>query len=61
MDFNTTSFRDLLQSLEPEIAKALAEIRHAQDDIDKAQSRLRFCLAAVHQLKKDIKDKDHAD
>lgn len=47
-EYNT---KDLLQSLEAECAKALNEIKTAQHDIDKANSRLRFILAVIHILK----------
>jgi glutamate synthase domain-containing protein 2 len=33
-----------------EIAKARSEMNHAQDDLEKAQNRLRFTLAAIHFL-----------
>jgi len=51
MDFNTIAFKDLLASLETEVAKALNELRHAQEDLDKAESRLKFTLAVIHNLK----------
>jgi hypothetical protein len=57
MDFNEKSIEDLLDSLVAEVAKATNEVRHAQDDLNKADSRLRFILAAIHSLKhRDIKD-----
>lgn len=57
MDFNTITTKDLLDSLLPEIAKALNEVRHAQDDLDKAESRLKFALAVIHNIKaRDIKE-----
>lgn len=57
MDFNTISTEDLLDSMLPEVAKALNEVRHAQDDLDKAESRLKFVLAVIHNLKnRDIKE-----
>jgi hypothetical protein len=57
MDFNKISARDLLDSLVAETAKALNEVRHAQDDLDKANNRLRFILAVIHSLKiRDIKE-----
>lgn len=56
MNFEEHSSSDLLKSAEGEIAKALSEIRHAQDDIEKADNRLRFALAIVHSMKdKDMK------
>jgi hypothetical protein len=47
-DYNTN---DLLRSLEAECAKALNELKVAQNDIHKANSRLRFILAVIHILK----------
>ena len=51
MDFNDLSDKELLDSILPEVAKALNEVRHAQDDLDKANSRLRFIIAVVNNLK----------
>ncbi len=51
MDFQYSDPGDLIRSLEPEVAKALAEIRHAEEDLEKATSRLKFTLAAIHALK----------
>lgn len=42
---------DLLKSLEAEAAKALNELKSAQNDLDKINSRLRFLLAVIHTLK----------
>ena len=47
-DFNN---KDLIKSLEAEAAKAMAEIRTVQSDIDKVNSRLRFILVVIHILK----------
>lgn len=61
MDFNDLGHSDIIDSLIAEAAKALNETRHAQEDLDKADSRLRFILAALHNLKirnKDKKDQD---
>lgn len=55
MDLRDHSTEDLIRSLEAETAKALAEIRTAQGDLDKINSRLRFILAVTHILK-DRKD-----
>jgi len=43
--------KDLLESLEAEIAKSLGELRCAQGDLDKINGRLRFTLSVVHILK----------
>jgi len=51
MDLNDYNNSDLLKSLEAECAKALNELKTAQHDIDKANSRLRFILAVIHILK----------
>lgn len=61
MDFNDLSRKDIIDSLVAETAKALNEVRHAQDDLNKADSRLRFILAALHNVRQrdtDKKDKD---
>jgi hypothetical protein len=57
MDFNNHTTEALLVSLEAELAKSLSEIKHAQDDLDKANSRLRFSVALLHNIKnRDIKE-----
>jgi hypothetical protein len=57
MDFNDLGRKDVLDSLIAEAAKAINEVRHAQDDLHKADSRLRFMLAAIHNLKqRDLKE-----
>ena len=61
MDFNDLGHSDIVDSLIAEAAKALNETRHAQDDLDKADSRLRFILAALHNLKMRNKDKKDQD
>ena len=55
MDFNDYTLKELRDSMEAEMAKCLGEIRCAQADLDKAQSRMRFILAVIHNLK-DRKD-----
>ena len=45
----TTS--ELLQSIEAEIAKSLAELRCLQGDADKIGARLKFALATLHIIK----------
>ena len=42
--------RELLKSLLAEIAKASNEIRCAQTDLTKAQSRLSFLIAVSNEL-----------
>ena len=43
--------RDLLESLEAEVAKSLGELKCAQADLDKINGRLRFALAVIHIIK----------
>jgi hypothetical protein len=52
MRFEEYEVSELLQSLEAELAKGLSEIRHAQADLDKAESRYNFALALLHYLKR---------
>ncbi len=57
MDFQNLSTREVVQTLLAENAKALNEIRHAQDDLEKAESRLKFNLALIHNLNtRDLKE-----
>lgn len=51
MDLNELNSSDLIKSLEAEAAKSLNELKAAQHDIDKANSRVRFILAVIHILK----------
>lgn len=51
MDLEQYSRVDLLRSLEAEAAKGLKEVKTAQSDLDKVNSRLRFILAVIHTLK----------
>jgi hypothetical protein len=55
MNFEEHTVRDLIISLEAELAKGLSEIRHAQADLDKADNRYKFVLALIHYIKKDMK------
>jgi glutamine synthetase len=49
--------KEILQSIEPEVAKAQNEIKCAQGDLAKAQNRLAFTLSAIHNLKdRDIQE-----
>lgn len=57
MDLTRYNHNELLRSLEAECAKSLGEIKCAQGDLDKANSRLRFILAVIHEMK-DRKDQD---
>ena len=52
---NTT--KDILKSLESELAKAVNELNCAKRDVIKASSRITFCLTGLHELKhRDIKE-----
>jgi len=51
MDLERYSKDDLIKSLEAECAKALGELRCLQGDAEKINSRLRFILAVIHNLK----------
>lgn len=51
------STKDILKSMETEIAKARNELGCAEGDITKAQRRIAFCLSALHNLKnRDIEE-----
>jgi len=54
MIFDEHEVIDLLRSLEGEVAKANAEISHAEQDLIKASNRLKFILALIHHLKQRI-------
>ena len=52
-----TSTKDILKSLESELAKAVNEVNCAKKDVDKASRRVAFCLTGLHELKnRDIKE-----
>jgi len=55
MDLKDYSDRDLIASMEAEIAKSLNELRCLQGDAEKINSRLKFALLALH-IVKDRKD-----
>lgn len=44
------SDEDLLKSLLAEVAKATNELKCAQGDVNKAQSRLQFAVAVLNKL-----------
>jgi hypothetical protein len=57
MDFNQLTSAELVDSIIGEVAKGLNEVRHARDDLDKAESRLRFALAVLNTIKdRDLKE-----
>jgi hypothetical protein len=51
MDLERFTDEELLQSIEAEVAKALNELRCLQGDAGKINGRLRFALAAIHEIK----------
>ena len=50
------SDQELLQSLIAEIAKSTGELRCARGDLEKAQSRIKFCLVLANELLNRQKD-----
>jgi len=54
MEFHNHNLKDLVTSLEAEVAKSLAEVRHAQDDLDKVENRQKFILALLHYIKTQV-------
>jgi hypothetical protein len=48
--------REILESLIAEAAKATAELKDAQADIDKAKNRVKFTLMLAHKLIDRTKD-----
>jgi hypothetical protein len=44
------SDKDLLDSMIPEVAKAMNEIRCARRDLDKAVSRVSFLLVIINEM-----------
>jgi hypothetical protein len=53
---DTKSDKELLESLIAEIAKATNEVRCAQADLSKAQSRIKFLLVMAHTMINRQKD-----
>lgn len=57
MDFKDLNNTEAVQTLLAETAKALNEVRHAQDDLEKVESRMKFNLALLHNLTtRDLKE-----
>jgi len=52
MLFDNKTDLELYQSMEAEVAKALAELRCAKNDIAQAETRMKFALAIIHYMKK---------
>ena len=55
--WNRNTTKDILKSLESELAKAVHEMNCAKRDVNKASNRVAFCLTGIHELKnRDIKE-----
>jgi len=55
--WNNHKTKEVLKSIEQEIAKANNELKCAEADIVKAKRRLAFTLSAIHNLNdRDIKE-----
>lgn len=61
MNFNDLTTKQIIDTLLAECAKSLNEVRHAKDDLDKADSRLSFILAMIHNLRERDADKKDQD
>lgn len=59
MDIRDHSTWDLVRSLEAEAAKSIAELRQAQSDLDKVNSRLRFIITVIHIIKERLSDENN--
>lgn len=55
--WNKHNTQEILQTLEMEMAKAQAELRCAETDIQKAKNRIAFLLTAIHHLQKTVMEK----
>jgi hypothetical protein len=53
---DTKTDLELLQSLLAEVAKSTNEIKCARADLEKATSRITFCVALANELIKRTKD-----
>lgn len=47
---DSKSSEELARSMLAEVAKASAELRCAQGDVNKAQTRLQFCIAVINSM-----------
>jgi len=56
--FDNHDVAEVIASLEEELAKSLAEIRHAKTDLDQAHRRCMFAIAGIHNLKTRLGDLD---
>ena len=56
--FDNHDVAEVIASLEEELAKSLAEIRHAKTDLEQAHRRCMFAIAGIHNLKTRLGDLD---
>ena len=56
--FDNHDVAEVIASLEEELAKSLAEIRHAKADLEQAHRRCMFAIAGIHNLKTRLGDLD---
>ena len=56
MIFDDKTDKEILRSIEGEVAKALSELRCARKDLEQAEVRMKFALATVHYLKQRYED-----
>ena len=56
MIFDDKTDKEILRSIEGEVAKALSEIRCARKDLEQSEVRMKFALATVHYLKQRYED-----
>jgi hypothetical protein len=56
MIFDDKTDKEILRSIEGEVAKALSELRCARKDLEQAEVRMKFALATVHYLKQRFED-----
>jgi exonuclease VII small subunit len=54
MIFDNHTLEEIIQSIEAESAKAMAEIRCAEQDLKQASNRLKFIIATTHYLKQKV-------
>jgi hypothetical protein len=58
MIFDDKTDREIYESIEAEVAKALSEIRCAKNDLAQAETRMRFVLKTSHYLQERFDDKE---
>lgn len=56
MVFDDKTVDEVYLSIVAEVAKATAELRCAQRDLDQASTRLKFVLACIHHLRQRFEE-----